>query len=154
MSESNLQNNTAESAITASRIAQADEIERQQKIAQVSANMDMKADYLNRIVHKNANPNPGVIVGSVLVVIGVLYLIYIFGFKPNASGEWYDDQNTQWILEHDAWSDQVSLLVNGKRVGRGIISDNMFKFQSKIGIWNYNDVILFVGGGNITRVRQ
>lgn len=126
--------------------------EYEQKIKDMSIEMDKNAACLARIIQKNANPNPSVVVGSVIVVVGILYLIYIFGFKPNASGEWYDDQNTQWIIEHDVWSDQTSLVVNRKRAGRGVITDNMFKFNNIIGVWNYHDVILLVGGGSLTRV--
>jgi hypothetical protein len=127
---------------------------RRQNLEAESKRMDSEAAYLQRLVHDNANPSPSVIVGCVFVVLAMLWLMYTFGFKPNASGEWYDDKNTQWIIEHDALSGNVSVVVNGEHSGQCQIVDNMFKCGKGVGLWNYQDTILLMNGGNLTRVRR
>ena len=154
MSGVKISDNTSSSAINESSVHKQQSDDKLQRINAETRRINRDANDLARIVQNNANPNPSVIAGSILIVVGVMYLVYVYWFKPNASGEWYDDTNTQWIIKHDVWSDNISLVINGIPNNYGVMVDNMFKYDNVIGVWNYHDVILLVDGGNLTRVRN
>jgi hypothetical protein len=106
---------------------------------------------LQRTINDNANPSPVYVSLAVACVLISMWLIYILFLKPNASGEWRDDKGNQWILDHGRFGG-IMITVNKKNTYHCEIVDNMFKCGGVIGIWNYRDIILFVGGGNLTRV--
>lgn len=131
-----------------------DAVVRKQLLESDARRMDREAEFLKRIVWRNANPNPSVVAACVIAVMGALYLIYLAAFKPNASGEWYDNDNNQWIIEHDRWSNAVSVIFCGNRLPPCIVVDNMFRCAQHVGIWDYHDTIMMLNGNKLRRVRQ
>jgi len=106
---------------------------------------------IKRVVNENANPNPVVIACVFAGVMIAVWIIYAFMIKPDASGEWIDDKGGVWHLRHGMFGKMCGKY-NGKSVSCAM-SDNMFKCGRILGIWNYSDVIILVGGGNMMRVR-
>lgn len=118
--------------------------------SQELARTQADADVLKVYVEKNANPSPAVIT---LIVIGVLiavWLFYVLFLAPNASGEWYDTNGNMIVVEHCRLTGRAECNNSMKCE----ISDNLVSLDDRIGVWDYDNVILFVGGGSLVRVRE
>lgn len=133
-------------------IQAAEEKAREEKLLIESDRLDKDALYLQKYIHNNANPSPVMIAVCIVAIILVLWLIIGVGLRPNATGEWYDSSGHQWLIDHSCWSGRASAFVNNERSINIDIVDNMVKIGPKIGVWNYRDTIIFVGGGKLERV--
>jgi hypothetical protein len=108
-------------------------------------------DIVRSVVNENANPSPVLIAAVFAGVMIAVWIIYAMLIKPDASGEWFDDRNGKWELKHGIFG-SLCATYNGRTL-QCTMSDNMFKCGNVLGIWNYADIIILVGGGNLTRVR-
>jgi hypothetical protein len=129
-----------------------EEKNKEQRTNDDTIKLEQAESLVRRIVYDNSNPNPVLIAGIFAGIMIVIWFIYVMMIKPNASGEWYDDKGNRWDLDHYRMGG-ITALVRGKLVNC-TLSDNMFKCGNMMGIWNYSDVIILVGGGNLTRVHE
>jgi hypothetical protein len=125
---------------------------KKQRTEEDTIKLEQADSLVRRIVYDNSNPNPVLIAGIFAGMMIVVWLIYVMMIKPNASGEWHDDKGNRWDLDHCRMGG-ITALVGGESVNC-TLSDNMFKCGNMMGIWNYSDVIILVGGGNLTRVHE
>lgn len=126
--------------------------EQKQKIYENDRKRLERAEYyLKKYVHENANPSPVFVLGIFILVLVILWVLYLMFIKPNASGIWYDDENNMWEINH-CYFRGLTVRLNGENV-KCQISDNLFKCGSLLGIWNYSDIIVFINGGSLTRVK-
>jgi hypothetical protein len=125
------------------------------RIEEIAAENKKRAKTLQAIVNDNANPHPAHVALIFALVLAVIWLIYIIFVKPNISGVWIDTKGNKWIIDHSFSSVDVKLITNGKTIkGKAKITDNIFKFKEYTGIWNYNDIVIFIGGGGMERVKN
>lgn len=89
----------------------------------------------------------------VLLVIGTAYLGYLLFMKPNMTGVWLDSNGRRWYLRHSRLNSKLSVRIDGDGLGYCSVSDNMVKIGTLIGVWNYNDQVVFLNGEVIERVR-
>jgi hypothetical protein len=116
--------------------------------------LELEKTQLKEIVQRTNNPNP-VFVAIVFVgVVLVFVLLYIFLIKPNASGKWYDSDGNLWTLHHYALTETLTVEGEGSVPHAEYISGNVVRMGKRAGIWDYNDVILFVDGTNLVRVKS
>ena len=109
-----------------------------------------RRDKLQRVVDDNANPHPAFVLAVFVLVLLAVFVVYCLSLKPNASGEWVDDVGNKWVIDQSCFADTTATF-NGDPVEIEI-NHNMVKSHNMIGIWNYDDDIILVGGGNLTRV--
>jgi hypothetical protein len=124
----------------------------------ISSNREVSARKLSQsigilrgVVNENANPSPVLVAAVFAGIMIAVWIIYAMLIKPDASGEWVDDRNDHWELKHGIFGSLCA--THNYRTVPCTMSDNMFKCGNILGIWNYADVIILVGGGNMTRVR-
>jgi len=122
------------------------------KIASEQA--ELEANMLIKYVENNSNPNPLYIIIYSIVIFLLIWIIYVFFIKSNASGEWIDNNNNIWYLKHNYVIGSLKVLVNDSTMLNCRLSGNLFRCNDLIGVWDYNDNIIFVGGGWLTRIRK
>jgi hypothetical protein len=113
-------------------------------------NLNQAVDIVRGVVNENANPSPVLVAVVFAGVMIAAWIIYAMLLKPDVSGTWVDDRNDRWKLKHGVFG-SLCATYNDRTV-QCTLSDNMFKCGNLLGIWNYDDVIILVGGGNLTRV--
>ena len=106
---------------------------------------------LEETVYRISNPNPVVVGFCIIGVIVVMVVIYNMWLRPDATGIWSDERGNVLHFRHSPLSGR--LVVTSKTSGKKMcmLSDNMFKCGSRVGVWDYNNIILFVNGGGLTR---
>lgn len=114
---------------------------------------DERASLLQKTIYRLSNPNPIYIAIIVVSVILIIWLSYRYILKPNASGYWYDSNMRQHYICHPKFSNTVDIISNNIK-HKGVIVDNMVKIGDNVGIWDYTNIIVFVGGDTLTRVIQ
>jgi hypothetical protein len=129
------------------------ESNRSAKLEEDSNMLKRDAEVLTEIVYKNANPSPVVISITFIGIIIALWVFYVAVLKPNVSGEWRDSNGHKWFFDHNRMTGCVMVTIDNMFLRPCEITDNMFKCGSYLGVWNYRDVILFIDGGSLTRVR-
>jgi len=110
-----------------------------------------KTKLLHHIVRKNANPNPVIIAGIIILVLVLVKMIHMLFSHFDASGTWIDDNDNRWELNHKIIGG-VEAEVNGNKVDCEI-DGHMFKSGRIIGVWDYNNTILLISGGRLKRVQ-
>lgn len=116
------------------------------------------ADVLQSYIYQNANPNPAVVVIAVLIVLLGMWVIYVALIKPSLRGSWRDVDGSMWKIHHNMFSGTLTVKHKHKDgrivAGYGDVNDNLFRFDNYMGVWNYGDIVLFVGGGGMQRVHE
>ncbi len=116
------------------------------------------AEYLTMRINGLANPSPIVVTAAVCGVLLVLWVAYRIFLKPNATGEWYDKDGNKIIISHNTLTGKA-VDGNGKSIN---ITDNLVKIGAdtditgviiRIGVWDYENLILFTDGTSISRLR-
>jgi hypothetical protein len=102
-------------------------------------------------IWSNANIKPMNVVLICIAIIVLLWLIHML-YKPNATGLWVATDGQQWDITHCRWSSTINCINNDDVTMSGHISSNLVTINDNIGVWNYGDVILFVGGGSLQRI--
>ena len=126
------------------------------EVKKIAADTKEKAKLLQTVVYDNSNPHPAKVAVMFALVLALIWLIYIMFVKPNMSGVWLDTKGNKWIIEQNMCQVKVKMILDGKTVkGTAKITGNIFKFKGIIGVWNYNDVVVFInGGGGMERLRD
>jgi len=117
--------------------------------------LNKDAKILEQIVYKNANPHPIVITISIVIIIFSIWLIYIIFMKPNASGQWMDQNHYIWEIDHDKFTNGAIITIhykNRKKVIHCHILDNLIKCGNQTGIWDYKNMITFINGPKLLRI--
>lgn len=113
---------------------------------------DKTALLLNKTIQSESNPSPiivcVVIVGSLLIIWGI-YLLFL---KPCIGGEWRDSVGNMWQIKHKGASTTANVKINGDCAGKLKVIDNYVRYGDLIGIWDYNNDILFTNGVSMSRV--
>jgi len=125
---------------------------REIKLQEASIKAEQERQILQKHIYDNANPSPLLITTIGLGVILTMWIIYMLYLKPDASGEWLDDMNNQYILTHNRITGNVRVRLNGKCKGFAKLIDNYFRYGELIGVWDYSDSIMFVNGIELTRI--
>lgn len=109
-------------------------------------NENEKKNVIQKFVNDNSNPHPiliAIIMGSFILFIWLYYMILI---KPSMCGSWYDENGSSWIIKHNKIFGTVKFYKNDSYYGKGITYDNYINLNDEIGIWDYNDKIIFING--------
>lgn len=114
--------------------------------------LNTKAETLQTVIYENANPSPWFIAMAIIGLLLGIWIIYVILLKPNMSGEWYDHNGQQWIIEHGLFNDLLCVRIAAGPKITCQLSGNTFKCVDKLGVWNYGNVVLFLRGGYLTRV--
>ncbi len=116
------------------------------------------AEYLKVHINGLANPSPIVVAASVCSIILVLWVAYRIFLKPNATGVWFDKEGNKITISHNTLTGNVSSIQN-KSIS---ITDNLVKMslptdisstQIHIGVWDYENLILFTDGSHLSRLQ-
>ena len=118
-----------------------------------SKQLDEQRDLLRKVVHKNANPDPTVVVLICLIIIMTVWLIYVMFMKPNMSGVWYDNNDRKWVLDHDKWSTGLMVYIENIGAHHCKVSGNMVTCNGILGVWDNKNKVVFMNGTVIDRVR-
>ena len=71
------------------------------------------------------------------------------------SGVWLDTNGNKWVIEQTLNDIQIKIIKNSKVIkGKAKLTENILKFRDYTGIWNYNDIVVFLGGGGMERVNM
>ena len=124
---------------------------REIKLQEASVKAERERQILQKHIYDNANPSPLLIVTIGLGVLLTMWIIWMLYLKPDASGEWRDDMNNQYVLTHNRFTGNVRLRLNGKCKGFAKLVDNYFRYGELIGVWDYADSITFVNGMQLMR---
>lgn len=136
-------------------------LEQQRKDAALKAEAERIAketSLLQKNVYRNSNPHPYAVVLILVLTIALIWLLYTMFVKPVASGEWIDTvSGNVWYVQHNTFTNNVRVVIldsNRKMLfkGCGRLNDGILKVRDIVGIWNYSDMILFVGGGGLQKV--
>lgn len=107
---------------------------------------------LQNILTKSANPSPIYIVLLTIFVLVILWMLHYIFIKPKLTGEWYPDAgNDVWHLKHKFMSNEVSVKINEKDKGHLKAIDNLIMYNNILGIWNYENTVIFTNGLILTR---
>jgi hypothetical protein len=123
-----------------------------QRLLEDAVKAERERDLLQKTVYSIANPSPIIVTTIVVAVIAALYVIYVLFLKPCMSGEWVDPKGNIWYIEHNRFSGNFDVFMNGVYVGAGKVIDNYFRFGDLIGVWNYHNMIIFTEGWGIERL--
>ena len=133
---------------------EAEEAANIKQIQEIAKKNKAHAEHLTEVVHDNANPHPAYVALIFALVLGVIWLLYIIFIKPNISGVWMDTSGNKWIVEQSFSDVDVKVVTNNRVIrGKAKLTDNIFKFKKYVGVWNYDDVVIFLGGGGMERVK-
>lgn len=125
---------------------------REAKLQEASRKAERDKQMLQKHIYDNANPPPLLIVTISLGVVLTMWIIYMMFLKPDASGEWRDDMNNNYILTHNRFTGNVRVRMNGRCRGFAKLIDNYFRFGDLVGVWDYGDNISFINGMQLMRV--
>ena len=97
----------------------------------------------NKLLTKMDNPNPITIVVIVIVIMILFYFTYVVLIKQNLSGQWFDENNKVFLINHCGVRDVIKIsrkndIQNGIVKGNVVILFN--KDNTKTGIY-INDCI-------------
>jgi hypothetical protein len=126
----------------------------ERKILDEQQHTIQNAKRLRAYVQDISNPSPiimAVIFISIILILWGLHRIFV---RPNASGEWFDEDGNQWIISQNRFTGKVKVRFNGRWVYGASIEDNLFRVSRIVGIWDYGNNILLVGGGRLSKVRR
>ncbi len=134
--------------------------QRNARLLEQSERLEIERDLLQKKVYQNANPNPVLIIALVLVTWFVIYVLYVIFIKPTLSGEWVDNKGNVWNIRHKKFSGEIFLdLVEIKNHNKpaikhvtGVVIDNFVYYAGVVGVWDYKNKILLVGGGDLQRI--
>jgi hypothetical protein len=107
---------------------------------------------LQKHVYDNANPDPMLVAAIGMVVLLILWFMYMMLLKPSLTGVWYDKVGNRIYLKHNKLDDVVSVHVNMVYAGHAKNVDNLFQYGSLIGIFDYNNRIIFMDGSQWDRL--
>ena len=126
------------------------------KIKEIAADTKEKAKLLQSVVEDNANPHPAKVAIIFALILATIWLLYIIFVKPNMSGIWIDTQGNKWVVHQTLGDMKVKVITNDRVIkGHGKLTDNIFKFKGYTGVWNYDDVVVFLGSsGGMERVKD
>ncbi len=105
-------------------------------------------------IEDNANPNPFMTAGCVVLVFIVLWFVYRVFVAPCASGLWVDEEGARWIINHSTLMGKIWVSLEGEKIPGAILTDNLLRLEDIVGVWDYDDDIFIVGGGRLHRVRR
>ncbi len=146
-------NSTAISDLRArAEYEKAKEERRNAALLEESKRLDEKKTILQKYIYNNANPSPLLIIGIVVSVVFCLWVIYVVFLKPTIDGEWRDEYGNKVNMCHNQLTGKIKVYMNGKYGGTGVVIDNYVKYGQLIGIWDYNNEIIFVGGTRLRRI--
>ena len=133
-----------------------DKIDRiiEQNKKRIIESTERDADKLRKYIKVNSNPNPLMIALYVFITIIIVYIIYHSFMKPRLNGKWIDNRGSIYIMNQNMFSDIVDINYidnNTNKNINGLIQANILYIGKKIGIWDYKDKIILVGGGEIIR---
>lgn len=124
---------------------------REIKLQEAAKKAEREQQILQKHIYDNANPPALLIVTIGLGIVLTMWIIYMVYLKPNASGEWRDDMNNEYVLTHNRFTGNVRVRMNGKCKGFAKLIDNYFRFGELIGVWDYADNITFINGMQLMR---
>jgi len=146
---------TPEDAINEIKRQEARDSIRLGRVLNERSKAEKEAELLKVSIEDNANPHPVVITLCVIGALIGLWIIYLLVWKPNASGEWYDDSGNLWTIWQNRITGSVYVFTSTNNCNGSTpnakITDNLFIYDDQVGIWDYNNVILLVAGGGLTR---
>lgn len=111
-----------------------------------------EASALQQFVYDRANPSPVMVALCIVLIICVAWWAHAVFLRPNASGQWVDEADRIWVLHHPIRGEAIAL-IDGKRSVRVTIRENLVRCGDRLGVWNYQNVIVWVGGGGLQRIR-
>ena len=136
--------------------SQANEANQLEEIKKIAAETKEKGKLLQTTVYDNSNPHPAKVAMIFALILMAIWLIYLLFVKPNMSGVWIDTNGNKWIIEQSVHGDtRVKVIMKGKTIkGKARITGNIFKFKGTVGVWNYNDVVVFMNiNGGMERIK-
>jgi len=122
------------------------------KLQEAAIKAEKERALLQKHIYNNANPDPHIIVAIVIAVLLALYVIYALFIKPCMSGEWADPSGNKWQIDHNNFTGNISVKINGKCAGTGSVQDNYVKYGELVGVWNYGKKIMFTKGWDLSKV--
>jgi hypothetical protein len=125
--------------------------EKNEQLGKKLEETENKRQYLQSILNKSANPHPVIIVLIVVSLLVILWFIHYLFIKPDISGEWHSQHNNVWRLNKKFMSNNVSVKINERNQGSLDVIDNLVEYNGLIGVWNYNNTIVFLDGTTLTR---
>lgn len=129
-----------------------DVVKRAMQVQEASRRAEEERNQLYKYLHSNANPSPITLGISIALLLVSMYVIYCLFAKPNASGEWRDSLGGEWMITHGAFSSDAKVRINGKCGGVIKIIDNFVRYGNLVGVWDYNNEIVFTEGITLNRV--
>lgn len=139
--------------IQQAKIDEANDKARIENLLKRAQEVERERELLQKTVYKNANPSPIIVASIVIAIIFALYILYILFVKTCASGEWRDHMGNEWYISHNRFTNNFTVTINKKRAGSGYIRDNYVKFGDLVGVWDYQDKIIFMEGWHIERIK-
>lgn len=120
------------------------------------------ADYIQRYVYKNSNPNPIIVALCILFLILGLWLLHILFLKPHLNGKWrYSKTGEIWEIQHNKFNNSILITRINKEKSqykleklKGELINNLFSYDDKIGIWDLGDIIIFINGENLQKIND
>lgn len=125
---------------------------RDARIAEASKEGEEAKKLLQKTVYDNANPSPVTMALIVIAVVTILYILYVLFMKPCLDGEWRDDLNNVLEIDHNRFSGEFKVWLNGEFAGIGRVEGNYVQFGDLNGLWNCRNRIMFTEGWEIRRV--
>ncbi len=107
---------------------------------------------LQKKIYEIANPSPVVIASLIVAVLVSMYIVYVAFLKPCLSGEWMDHAGNTWYIEHNRFTGNFTVEINGDDSGVGKAIDNYVSYGDLVGVWNYGNVLVFTEGWQLNRV--
>lgn len=132
-------------------------IDEERQIEEYNERNKLYSKILQHDIYKNANPDPIIISLIIIAIICTVWILYTFLLKPSITGEWIDTKGNSWYIDKHILDDEADVMIYDNYrdmpvYGTCTINDNLFSFNNIIGVWDYSDIVLFVGGGGIRRV--
>lgn len=137
---------TAGDIVTIASRQNAEDERRRLALLNESNKLDEEKRILQRHINNNANPNP---VHTTLIVIGIifaLWIMYLIFLKPSVNGIWFDPYGNKVEMCYNKFSGKIKVNVNDQYGGSGLVVDNYIRYGDLVGVWDYNDKIVFVDG--------
>lgn len=128
---------------------EAEEELRIQQLKETAKRAEQEQQLLQKHVTKLSNPSPLVVLICAGLIIGVVWLVYMYYIKPNISGYWISNDSNIYCIKHDPI--QSSATINGHRM---TIIDNYLKYNDVIGVWDYSNQIRWLNGQTFNRLRK
>jgi hypothetical protein len=128
------------------------------KIAKASAEGDAEAEYLQKFINDNANPNPVVLIGLIFTSMILIYIIYYLFLRGSMNGEWYTDKGDKWYIHQNMLTNSLCVSSDKKYKGTagvklyGSVKSNYVEFSGHYGIWNGYDRLFLLDGTVMTKV--